>query len=98
MVVVWSARAQRDRDNIPAHIALAAGPIEANACLIRIQRTIQFIAAYPEASRVVTPQGDRDRPVPRVPYIVRYRYQPRSQRIRIVRLLHGRQDRSGPAR
>jgi plasmid stabilization system protein ParE len=96
MEVVWSETARRDRDKIHAFIAQTRSPTDAYEWLSRINRTISDIAAYPEWSRVIDERGNRDRvaagPKPR--YIVRYRYQPRNQRIRIVGIFHGTQRRS----
>ena len=96
MEVVWSATARRDRDEIHAFIARTRTPTHAHDWLSRINRAIDDIVSYPLWSRVIDEAGNRDRVVagPRPCYIVRYRYQPRAQRIRIVGIFHGAQQRS----
>lgn len=96
MEVVWSETARRDRDEIHAFIARTRSPATAYDWLSRINQTINDIASYPAWSRVIDESGNRDRVVagPKPRYIVRYRYQPRAQRLRIVGIFHGAQSRS----
>ncbi len=96
MEVVWSETARRDRDKIHAFIAQTRTPTDAYEWLSRINRAIGDIAEYPEWSRIIDETGNRDRVVAgsRPRYVVRYRYHPRIQRIRIVGIFHGTQQRS----
>ena len=96
MDIVWSATARRDRDTIHAYIARTRTAIDAYDWLSRINRAVLDIADYPAWGRVIDDLGNRDRVVagPKPRYIVRYRYQPRVQRIRVVGIFHGTQRRS----
>ncbi len=96
MEVVWSQTARRDRDEIHAFIARTRSPVHAHDWLSRINQAIGDIAHYPEWNRIIDKSENRDRVVagPKPRYIVRYRYQPRAQRIRIVAIFHGARQRS----
>jgi len=96
MDVVWSETARHDRDEIHAFIVRTRGPAHAHDWLSRISQAINDIARYPEWNRIIDKSDNRGRVVagPKPRYIVRYRYQPRAQRIRIVAIFHGSQQRS----
>ncbi len=95
MDVVWSETARHDRDEIHAFSARTRSPAHAHDWLSRINQAINDIANYPQWSRIMDKSGNRDRVVagPKPRYIVRYRYQHRAQRIRIVAIFHGSQRR-----
>lgn len=96
MDIVWSAPVPRDRDAIHAYIARTRTAIDAYDWLSRINRAVLDIADYPAWGRVIDDLGNRDWVVagPKLRYIVRYRYQPRAQRIRVVGIFHGTQRRA----
>jgi plasmid stabilization system protein ParE len=87
--------ALRDRDSIHAYIARTSSPTHAHEWLSRVKKTIENIERYPQWSRVINDRGDRERLVPgtKPRSVIRYRYQPRTQRIRRVRLFRGGQHR-----
>ena len=88
MWLVWAQHALADRENIFGHIERdsprAAGRID-EQIVGAVRRLIQF----PESGRPGRLAGTRELIVPRTPYIVTYRVL--TDRVRILRVLHGAQ-------
>lgn len=87
-MLVWLRRAIADRDAQLDYIA-QDNPGAAIEQGDRIAHQVALLAEHPEMGRAGRKQGTRELVISRTPFIVVYRV--RSERIELLRLLHGAQ-------
>jgi addiction module RelE/StbE family toxin len=85
MIVVWSRKAQADRDEAMDYLE-AESPAAALAVDDRIDMQMLLLSQFPEAGRPGRVAGTRELVVQDTSYIAAYRVA--SGKIRILRLLH----------
>ena len=90
MILVWLPKAIKNRDDQIDHIAQDS-PKAAIDQGDRIEEQINMLVDYPEMGKPGRKKGTREMVISKTPFIVVYRCKPRSQRIEIMRLLHGSQ-------
>jgi len=79
-------------DTIFTHIA-DHNPTAASRVLARIHRAIRRLVHFPLSARATDRAGMRVLTVPGFPYVVFYTVNTAAQEVRILRVLHARQDR-----
>jgi toxin ParE1/3/4 len=88
--VVWSAAAERDIREIHDYIARDS-PQYASLMIQRIREASSRLTRFPEGGRKVPESQPRiHREVIVHPHRIIYRYAPETNRVMIVRLVHGR--------
>jgi toxin ParE1/3/4 len=87
-MLVWLRRAIADRDAQLDYIA-EDNPGAAIEQGDRIAHQVALLAEHPEMGRAGRKQGTRELVISRTPFIIVYRV--RSERIELLRLLHGAQ-------
>ena len=90
VAVVWSRRAQRDRDRIFSYVAAQATPARAYAVIHAIAEHAAWLGANPDGGVEIGPQ-QRELVVPHLPYVIEYQRRP--DRVRILYIWHQAQDR-----
>jgi len=88
MRLTWSAFALADRGAVFTHIE-ADSPRAAVAVDEHIAQAVLRLVEFPESGRPGRIPGTRELVIPRTPYVVAYALT--SDRIRILRVLHGAQ-------
>ena len=86
LVIIWSARSQRDLAGIRAYIGQFA-PLAAQRFALRLVGTVESLASNPRRGRSV--RGDVRELVVVAPYVVRYRVTRRA--VEVIRIRHGAQ-------
>jgi toxin ParE1/3/4 len=92
MKVVFEPRAVEDLERIHDFIA-ADSPVDANAVLNRILSSIERLGEFPSMARAGRVEGTREWVVPRLPYIAVYRVDAERDKLTVVAVFHGAQDR-----
>ena len=90
VAVVWSRRAQRDRDRIFSYVATQATPARAYAVIHAIAESAAWLGANPDGGVESGPQR-RELVVPHLPYAIEYERRP--DLVRILYIWHQAQDR-----
>ena len=90
VAVVWSRRAQRDRDRIFSYVAAQATPARAYAVIHAIAERAAWLGANPDGGVVIGPQR-RELVVPHLPCVIEYERRP--DRVRILYIWHQAQVR-----
>ena len=90
MVLVWTPRARRAREEVIDYIA-EDNPVAALGQLDEIERQTDMLIQHPEMGRPGRVDGTRELVVSRTPFIVVYRVKPLAGRIELIRFLHGAQ-------
>jgi toxin ParE1/3/4 len=85
-------RAARDADEIFHYLTSVAGPRTAERHFLRIQKTIERLADWPETAQRRPDLGRDVRLAVVAPFIVIYRYEPEKDVLTILRILHGRRN------
>lgn len=88
--VVWSRRAQRDRDRIFSYISAHDSPSRAYEVVRAIAERAAWLAEFPEGGKEFCP-GRREVLVSRLPYVIEYERRP--DKVRILYIWHQAQDR-----
>ncbi len=89
MRVQWSAPAVSDLQNISFYIEASSGLETADRITRRIYESVQSLNRLPNRGRVGRLSGTRELLVPKLPYVVVYKVV--SDKVAIVRILHGAQ-------
>ncbi|CAN7684097.1 type II toxin-antitoxin system RelE/ParE family toxin [Phyllobacterium sp. LjRoot231] len=90
MIVAWLPRALADRDAQLDYIAAD----NVNAAIEqgdRIQHQVNLLADHPVMGRVGRKRGTRELVISRTPFVIVYRVRRSTQRVEILRVLHGAQ-------
>ena len=90
MVLVWTPRARRAREEVIDYIA-EDNPVAALGQLDEIERQTDMLIQHPEMGRPGRVDGTRELVVSRTPFIVVYRVKPLAGRIELISFLHGAQ-------
>ncbi|WP_454856145.1 type II toxin-antitoxin system RelE/ParE family toxin [Rhizobium binxianense] len=90
MKIIWTERARKARQQAVAYIA-AQNRAAAVIVLDEISQQTARLRDYPEMGRIGRRQKTRELVISRTPFIVIYRYLPKSETVEIMRLLHGAQ-------
>lgn len=90
MIVAWLPRALVDRDTQLDHIAAdnVSAAVEQGD---RIQHQVDLLSDHPAKGRVGRKGGTRELVISRTVFIIVYRVRRSSQRVEILRVLHGAQ-------
>jgi addiction module RelE/StbE family toxin len=87
--VVWSETARADLDEIEAYLAARSSPVDARRVIERIWQTPHKYTDFPFSARMIPEFQDRTRRETLV-YEYRLMYRVEDDRIRILRVVHGR--------
>ncbi len=90
MRVEKSPRAQRDIDETWLHIAKKNSVSVADEWLSRIDECFRKLSIYPRSGRAREDLGHELRSIPEYPYLILYRVL--SDRVQVVRVVHGSRD------
>lgn len=92
MKLRYTRTALTQLDNISTYIA-THNPAAAQRVLARIHRAIRRLTRFPHSARLTTQAETRALTVPGFPYVVYYTVDTAAREVRILRVLHARQDR-----
>ncbi|TBC89898.1 type II toxin-antitoxin system RelE/ParE family toxin (plasmid) [Rhizobium leguminosarum] len=90
MIVRWLQQALLDREGQIRHI-FAQNPTAAIPLDDVIRHQAKMLADHPEAGRSGRLNGTRELVIPRTAFLLIYRIDTKTQRVEILRLLHGAQ-------
>ncbi|MBY3050093.1 type II toxin-antitoxin system RelE/ParE family toxin [Rhizobium leguminosarum] len=90
MRIIWTETARRARQQATAYIA-AQNRAAALDVLDEVSRQTILLRDHPEMGRKGRRQGTREFIISRTPFVVVYRYLPKSETIEILHFLHGAQ-------
>ena len=90
MILVWLPTAIKNREDQIDYIAQDS-PKAAIDQGDRIEEQINMLIDYPEMGKPGRKKNTREMVISKTPFIVVYRCKPHSQRIEIMRLVHGSQ-------
>lgn len=90
MKILWTERAEKDRDSQEAFIAEDSPRAAINQIDSVIAR-VASLADHPEQGRPGRRRGTRELVIAGTPFIVVYRVRQKPERVEIIRILHGAQ-------